>query len=115
MFDAPLFSGSDQIMSYDSARTADDLFHPLDPCEDFLSPSDWKQIARALRLTARQQEVVTLIFGDHSRKGIASKLGCTRDGARAHIDQIFEKLAVKSRLQVVLRVVRVHLMVKKKA
>jgi DNA-binding CsgD family transcriptional regulator len=94
-------------------KNPDDFFDPLDPCEDFLSHSDWKDIARVMRLTPRELQVARLLFEDNGRGSIARQLGCNLETARAHIDRIFEKLAVKSRLQFALRVVRVHLLLKK--
>jgi DNA-binding CsgD family transcriptional regulator len=101
------------MISAPAEENAEDFFDPLDPCEDFLSPSDWKNIARAMRLTPRELELARLLFEDNGRASIARQLGCKQETVRAHIDHIFEKLAVKSRLQFELRVVRVHLLLKK--
>ena len=72
-------------------------------------------MARVLRLTAREEQVARLLFEDFSRSAIALRLGCGRETARAHIDRIFEKLAVKSRLAFEMRVVRVHLLLKNRS
>jgi DNA-binding CsgD family transcriptional regulator len=100
-------------MSEQTRKTADDFFEPLNPCENFLSDSDWKNVARVMRLTARERQLARLLFEDHTRGRIARELDCKLETVRAHIDRIYEKLAVKSRLQFGLRIVRVHLLLKK--
>jgi LuxR family transcriptional regulator of spore coat protein len=66
-----------------------------------------------MRLTDREQEVAKLLFEDYTRPTIARRIGCSRETVRAHIDRIYEKLAVQSRVQFVLRLVRAHLLLQK--
>jgi DNA-binding NarL/FixJ family response regulator len=95
------------------ANSADDFFDPPNPCEEFVAPSDWENIACAMHLTPRELQVARSLFEDRGRKSIARQLECNLQTVRAHIDRIFEKLAVKSRMQFTMRVVRVHLTLKK--
>ena len=54
--------------------------------------------AKFLCLTDRQFEVLRLIHGDMTDKRIADELKCSRFTVRAHMQQIFIRLGVKTRL-----------------
>lgn len=54
-------------------------------------------------LSAREREVAHEVAGGLSNKEIAAKLGITERTVKAHLGAIFEKLGVRDRLQLVLR------------
>jgi len=63
-------------------------------------PKNFSDIAEPFsQLSTREQQVITLICGGLSNKGIAEKLGVTEGTIKAHLHAIFEKLGVRSRIE----------------
>jgi DNA-binding NarL/FixJ family response regulator len=56
------------------------------------------------RLSPREQEVARAVAAGHSNKEIARLLGITERTVKAHLGTVFEKLGVRDRLQLALRV-----------
>jgi DNA-binding NarL/FixJ family response regulator len=50
-------------------------------------------------LSAREQEVVSLVCDEQSNKEIAAKLGVTEGTVKAHLHTIYDKLHVRSRIE----------------
>ncbi|NMG73853.1 response regulator transcription factor [Aromatoleum diolicum] len=63
------------------------------------APSD----ASASALSAREMEVARKVAAGLSNKEVAARLGITERTVKAHLGAIFEKLGVRDRLQLVLR------------
>ena len=53
-------------------------------------------------LSTREQQVITLVCGGLSNKEIANKLGVTEGTVKAHLHAIFEKLGVRSRIEIMI-------------
>lgn len=53
-------------------------------------------------LTAREREVIALIGAGYTNKRLAQELGISENTAKHHITNIFDKLGVSSRLELVL-------------
>jgi two-component system, NarL family, nitrate/nitrite response regulator NarL len=53
-------------------------------------------------LSTREQQVITLVCGGLSNKEIANKLGVTEGTVKAHLHAIFEKLGVRSRIEIII-------------
>ncbi len=60
---------------------------------------DWEE-----RLTVREKEIARLLARGGSNKEIARKLEITERTVKAHVSSILEKLGVRDRLQVALRI-----------
>ena len=60
---------------------------------------DWRQA-----LSEREAEVAGLVAGGASNKEVASQLAITERTVKAHLSAIFEKLEVRDRLQLSLRI-----------
>jgi DNA-binding NarL/FixJ family response regulator len=58
-----------------------------------------------MALTQRQSQVVDLILRGASDKQIAVELGMSFTTVRSHLRQIFARLRVESRVQLVLRII----------
>lgn len=56
------------------------------------------------RLSPREQEVARAVAAGHSNKEIARLLGITERTVKAHLGTTFEKLGVRDRLQLALRI-----------
>jgi len=53
-------------------------------------------------LTRREKEVIALIVGGYTNKDLARKLGISEHTAKHHLTNIFDKLGVSNRLELVL-------------
>jgi two-component system, NarL family, nitrate/nitrite response regulator NarL len=53
-------------------------------------------------LSTREQQVITLVCGGLSNKEIANKLGVAEGTVKAHLHAIFEKLGVRSRIEIMI-------------
>jgi DNA-binding NarL/FixJ family response regulator len=60
---------------------------------------DWRQA-----LSGREAEVAGLVAGGASNKEVANRLAITERTVKAHLSAIFEKLEVRDRLQLSLRI-----------
>jgi DNA-binding CsgD family transcriptional regulator len=69
--------------------------------------AEWSDLARVLRLSAREIQVVQGIFRDHAAARIASELGISEHTVRTYTRRVFRKLNVSSRSGVVVQVLTV--------
>jgi RNA polymerase sigma factor (sigma-70 family) len=66
-------------------------------------PKTFSDIAEPFcELSTREQQVITLVCGGLSNKEIAEKLGVTEGTVKAHLHAIFEKLGVRSRIEIMI-------------
>ena len=66
-------------------------------------PKNFSDIAEPFaELSHREQQVITLLSGGLSNKEIANKLGVTEGTVKAHLHAIFEKLGVRSRIEIMI-------------
>jgi two-component system, NarL family, nitrate/nitrite response regulator NarL len=64
---------------------------------------DFSDIAEPFsELSTREQQVITLVCGGLSNKEIANKLGVADGTVKAHLHAIFEKLGVRSRIEIMI-------------
>lgn len=70
----------------------------------FLSDEQWRLLARALRLSAREAEITRLLMNDETEWTIAAHLSISRHTVHTHIERLYRKLGVTSRSQVIMRV-----------
>jgi len=64
----------------------------------------WGPIARSLRLSARELQIVRGMFEDRTELSIAADLGIARRTVHTHFERLHRKLHVVDRLQLALRV-----------
>jgi len=70
-----------------------------------LSNLAWQEIARSLRLSERQLQIVCATFDGRKDTAIAADLGITRHTVHTHVERLHHKLAVADRAQLVVRVI----------
>ncbi len=58
---------------------------------------------RRVKLTPRELEIVALVGAGHANKVIASRLNISIHTVKSHMSNILEKLAVRSRLEIILQ------------
>jgi DNA-binding CsgD family transcriptional regulator len=64
----------------------------------------WKEIARSLKLSARELQIVRGVFGDRTEFCIAADLGISPHTVHTHFERLHHKLGVPDRVKLVLRV-----------
>jgi DNA-binding NarL/FixJ family response regulator len=69
-----------------------------------LSDLAWREIARSLRLSKREFQIVRATFDDQKELAIAADLGIAPRTVHEHIERLHRKLKVADRLQLVLRI-----------
>jgi DNA-binding CsgD family transcriptional regulator len=62
-----------------------------------IAQTDWRGIARALRLSPRELEIAMLVFDDLKELAIARELGISHHTVHTHLERLFKKLRVASR------------------
>lgn len=80
-----------------------DKLHP--PGSLVLSEQAWKEIARSLKLSGQELQIVRRVFGDHTELAIAGQLGISSHTVHTHCERLYRKLKVTDRVQLVLRIV----------
>jgi DNA-binding CsgD family transcriptional regulator len=68
------------------------------------SGEEWDRLTQQLHLSARQAEVVRALLEDMTVDGIARQLGIQRDTVKTYLKRCYERLHVKSRVQLALRI-----------
>jgi DNA-binding CsgD family transcriptional regulator len=78
---------------------------PLRPSERLLfSNETWRLLTRSLRLSRREFQIVLAMFDDQKESAMASDLGISPHTVHTHIDRLYRKLSVSSRVALVRRI-----------
>jgi DNA-binding NarL/FixJ family response regulator len=80
-----------------------------------LSEADWAETARALRLSGRELQIVRGVFDNHKETAIAADLGIAPRTVDTHMERLYRKLTVTTRVALVLRVMEQILQAKAKS
>jgi DNA-binding NarL/FixJ family response regulator len=68
------------------------------------SEQAWMEIARSLRLSGQELQIVRGVFDDYTESAIASNLRVSPHTVHTHCERLYHKLAVTDRVKLVLRV-----------
>ena len=68
------------------------------------SEQAWGEIARSLKLSGRELQIVREVFDDHTEFAIARNLNLSPHTVHTHCERLYHKLAVTDRVKLVLRV-----------
>ncbi|MCK6500359.1 MAG: helix-turn-helix transcriptional regulator [Nitrospira sp.] len=74
-----------------------------------LSDWDWHAIARNLRLSGREMQIVRGVFNNRTEHAIAADEGIADCTVHTHIERLYNKLGVSTRVELVLRVMETFL------
>ena len=77
-----------------------------------LSEADWSRTARALRLSGRELQIVRGVFDNRTEHAIAAEEGLADCTIHTHLERLYRKLAVTTRVALVLCVVEGVLLAK---
>jgi DNA-binding CsgD family transcriptional regulator len=64
----------------------------------------WKEIARSLKLSNRELQIVREVFEDHTEFNISVNLSVSPHTVHTHCERLYRKLGVTDRVKLVLRV-----------
>ncbi|MGA3328410.1 MAG: helix-turn-helix transcriptional regulator [Terriglobia bacterium] len=53
-------------------------------------------------LTARERQVIALVSASYTNKDVAEKLGISQNTAKHHLSNVFDKLGVSNRLELLI-------------
>ena len=70
-----------------------------------LSEQAWNEIARTLKLSGQELQIVRRVFGDQTELAIASQLRISSHTVHTHCERLHRKLDVTDRVQLVLRII----------
>jgi len=78
---------------------------PRTQLPDLFTDQQWAAMADRLRLSKRQRQAARLICLGCSNTTISRELGIKRDTVRMHNRELFQKLGVRQRMGVLIRMV----------
>lgn len=85
-----------------SLTASSGLRYPLGAA--MFSEQAWGEIARSLKLSGRELQIVREVFDDHTESAIANHLNISLHTVHTHCERLYHKLAVTDRVKLVLRV-----------
>lgn len=78
------------------------------PGESLITPHQWSKISQLVEMSPREIQISNLLFAGLTRVEIAEELGITPRTVRFHMESLHEKLKVKTRVELVLRLVQLR-------
>lgn len=73
---------------------------------DLFSPQAWEEIARSLRLSDWELQIVRRVFDGEKELSIAAALNVSAHTVHTHVERLHHKLAISDRAQMLTRVRR---------
>ncbi len=70
----------------------------------FIDEHAWSLLASDLHLSGRELDCARLIFDDRKESDIAEHLGVSPHTVHTHLDRLYHKLGVRSRVELVVRI-----------
>jgi DNA-binding CsgD family transcriptional regulator len=74
-----------------------------------LRDGEWELLGRALRLSAREQQIVRLAVADRKERAIATALCMSPHTVRTHMERVYHKLGINSRGELIVRIMHTFL------
>jgi DNA-binding NarL/FixJ family response regulator len=69
------------------------------------TPECWSRLQQRFRLSCRQTQICKLVCEGYANKQIAGELGVTLDTIRMHLKEVFRKMEVRTRVDLVVSLV----------
>jgi len=69
----------------------------------------WQEIARSLRLSGQEIQIVHGMFDDHTEAAIAANLKISPHTVHTHCERLYRKLGVSGRVKLALRVMNEYI------
>jgi DNA-binding CsgD family transcriptional regulator len=74
-----------------------------------LAGEEWSLAGTALHLSGRELQIVRAVFDNRTQLALAADLGMSRHTANTHLERLYHKLHVNTRVALVLRVMEIVL------
>jgi DNA-binding CsgD family transcriptional regulator len=74
------------------------------------SPAVWTCIGQRLSLSERELQIVQSVFDDAHQDLIAKELGISSHTVHTHLERLYHKLQVTSRVDLVVRIAECHVL-----
>jgi DNA-binding CsgD family transcriptional regulator len=74
------------------------------PCAALFPEDVWHALARSLQLSGRELQITRCVFDDQKEQVIASRLGISTHTVHTHLERLYRKLGVASRVELVVRI-----------
>ena len=68
----------------------------------FLTEPAWDQLVHQLKLSPREAQIVHAVFEDRKEVNIAAELGMSPHTVRTHMERLYRKVGVQSRVGLVI-------------
>jgi DNA-binding NarL/FixJ family response regulator len=68
------------------------------------SDQTWERVTSVLALSVRESEILKAVFEDQKESCIAANLGISSHTVHTHLERIYRKLRVSSRVELVVRI-----------
>jgi DNA-binding NarL/FixJ family response regulator len=68
------------------------------------SAEAWQRVTNVLALSGRESQILQAVFEDQKERCIAANLGISSHTVHTHLERIYRKLHVSSRVELVVRV-----------
>ena len=75
----------------------------------YLDENAWRLLATRLRLSPREVEIAHKVFTDLKESAIADDLGISPHSVRTHMERLYRKLSVQSRVELVVHILTTFL------
>ena len=75
---------------------------------DVLSRAQWQSLARSLRFSPREFQIVQRIFDSETEAYIAAGLGISVHTVHTYLERLYRKLSVNGRCELIVRVFAEH-------
>src|SRR5262252_569427 len=79
------------------------------PNRSIMPPHAWKALARSLRISDRELEIIQGIFDDQKEFAIAAELTISVHTVHTHLERLYRKLGVSSRVGLILSILSEYL------
>ncbi len=70
----------------------------------FLSRREWAIVARRFSLSSRELQIVEYAFDDEKELAMAEMLGISPHTVHTHVERLYRKLGVRSRVELVAKI-----------
>ncbi len=97
----------DQKQHLTSNKDRGDEFEFRVPSISLLDDQQWKYIRKWYRITARELQVARLVCRGFNNNKIADELRISRGTVKTHIRNIYRRIRVKNKIQMLLRFMQV--------
>lgn len=80
--------------------------------QGLFSATDWERLADSLKLSPREVDIVRGVLDDRTNAAIADRLRISPHTVHTHLGRLYQKLNVRSRVELVVRIFGEYLLMK---